>query len=1236
MPLNFSTDPYFDDFNENNGFYKILFRPGYSVQTRELNQLQSILQNQISKVGDHLFKHGSVVIPGAYDIAIGGYIELDATLSNITNLSELIGRTIYCGSSDGSMLYVYGATEKTNLTPHTLFVKTVKLSNEATPKQRGNINDTVYIQDYDSAHNPLALVACGSIIKTDSGNQKTLAWTASIDEGVYYVNGYFVKVLPHSLGLAKIADQSTDTTNLKVGLNITESVVTDSSDSSLLDPALGTSNELAPGAHRYKISLTLAAYGINDTTSVNFIELTRIVNGVQSVVHQEPQYNELMKIFARRTYETNGNYALSPFSFKVQPWLRVGTNNGIYSQTETLKQFVTTSPTEETAALDYAKSVFGVEISENKAYVNGFESYVGKNTFVKVNRARNKQYIKNGVSLFNSGNYFYVGNVVSMPMVDTGVIIELRDAPIKTPGTPAGNIIGYAKVRNILFHSGTSAAAADAVFKLFVYDILMDSGKTEFDIGSFNLPTSGASPCNGHVLQMYYIVNNTKDFVPNLDITGSDLQSGVKSFRWDSANKRLWAIKEGPVGSVQATGGAYTGTGTVIFTFTDGGGTGATATMVITTGTAGAFTVTTGGDGYVYPPSAFTTGVTGTAAVVTPPTVTSTVTWESVLREGDTITQASPLSYGTVSNRIILNKNEKASQLVTLPNTWIGEVKDSLGNSNTKYTIQRPVSIVLNGSGIGTYTAATNETLSPISNETYSAYCSTGASKGVIQDASKLGLDGTLKILTFTDAALASQTIIAYVPIVKTVSSVGAKTDTMTNLAIAVPAEIMSLGVVDAYELVSVYDSEALGTPATNAHTDIVKNYQLVPNQNTAGYAESFIRVLPGKRAARGQILVVFKHFVQGTGDIYTVDSYTSLGTEYRALIPHVSDGATSIFLRDAIDSRNASLIGMGMYSATYTTGSPIVTLTSGNTLLIPVGSNVLGEGIAFGTTVLSKNANGLAFTLSANPTIVAASASAIVVGVDLTSTFATTAVAKSNLQNNTTMTYDYSYYMPRIDSLYLVDDSTLKLIEGAPATEPSPAEQLDPRANMLIAYIGVPPYTPDSELLSIALIPQEHRRYTMEDITKLDSRLGIVEEMVSQNQLNQSVKDTQIVDSNTGLNRYKSGFATDSFTTVDFSDIGSLEYRASLDLEAGELRPRYRHFPVQMQIDTTGALVLWGDVYVIPYTEEVAINQDTASRPVNVNGNSSFSWYGSATVTPNVDYWTDTQTLPLKTIRIN
>ena len=61
---NLNINPYYDDFDANDNFYRVLFKPGYPVQARELTTLQSILQNQIESFGSHIFKEGSMVIPG--------------------------------------------------------------------------------------------------------------------------------------------------------------------------------------------------------------------------------------------------------------------------------------------------------------------------------------------------------------------------------------------------------------------------------------------------------------------------------------------------------------------------------------------------------------------------------------------------------------------------------------------------------------------------------------------------------------------------------------------------------------------------------------------------------------------------------------------------------------------------------------------------------------------------------------------------------------------------------------------------------------------------------------------------------------------------------------------------------------------------------------------------------------------------------------------------------------------
>ena len=93
--LDFNTEPYNDDFDENNKFYRILFRPSFAVQARELTQLQTILQKQIEYQGNHVFKNGAMVIPGQ--------ISLDSNY-NYVKLQTFYGSDAVDFSSNGKVI----------------------------------------------------------------------------------------------------------------------------------------------------------------------------------------------------------------------------------------------------------------------------------------------------------------------------------------------------------------------------------------------------------------------------------------------------------------------------------------------------------------------------------------------------------------------------------------------------------------------------------------------------------------------------------------------------------------------------------------------------------------------------------------------------------------------------------------------------------------------------------------------------------------------------------------------------------------------------------------------------------------------------------------------------------------------------------------------------------------------------------------------------------------------------
>ena len=126
-----NVSPYYDDFSEDSLFHRVLFRPAYSVQARELTQMQTILQNQIERIGSHFFKEGAVVIPGqtGFDVTYS-YVKLQATFTDsgsVTHTTEtfrtsLVGVKL-TGATSGVIAKVVATEAGTTTDDLTIFVK---------------------------------------------------------------------------------------------------------------------------------------------------------------------------------------------------------------------------------------------------------------------------------------------------------------------------------------------------------------------------------------------------------------------------------------------------------------------------------------------------------------------------------------------------------------------------------------------------------------------------------------------------------------------------------------------------------------------------------------------------------------------------------------------------------------------------------------------------------------------------------------------------------------------------------------------------------------------------------------------------------------------------------------------------------------------------------------------------------------------------------------------------------
>jgi len=420
---NLNVNPYYDDFDADKNFYKVLFRPGYSIQGRELTQLQSILQNQIESFGKYSFKQGELVIPGEVSLNTKlNYVKLSSVSEVAVNednnivykkydITQLIGQTIQ-GLTSGVEAVILSVNLATDSTADTLYVNYITSGNSS---QELTFRQGETLEVVDGVNTPLMVVGTdGSVLPTsisvrnpDTDQTITLespamgyASAVKVEEGIYFVNGYFVKNKEELL----VVDSYYNKPSAKIGFTIVEDIVTPEKDLSLYDNAIGSSNQTAPGAHRLRIQLQLKKFELNAITDKNFIQIITVSRGAIQKKVTATDYNLLEQTLARRTYDESGDYVVEDFSVNIREYSQRNQNNGVYSADE----FGLYNGLSESEAS--RKMV--ASVGPGKAYIKGYEIVNKETKFLELNKARESTSSENvivkasGLPTFNITNVF--------------------------------------------------------------------------------------------------------------------------------------------------------------------------------------------------------------------------------------------------------------------------------------------------------------------------------------------------------------------------------------------------------------------------------------------------------------------------------------------------------------------------------------------------------------------------------------------------------------------------------------------------------------------------------------------------------------------------------------------------------------------------------------------------------------------------------------------------------------
>lgn len=542
--------PYYDDIinADDSRYLKILFRPGRAVQGRELTQIQSLLQKQIGHMGNHFFKNYTVISGGNVGLNRTTYYRINKSEDLSFDPTTFIGKKIKRVDANGSFYesgntgsYIAGVVshveDATADDPFYVFYITYE--------SNIRFNESDSFQWYEEPNMPSATMTITSssdlhthVLGSPDMPGTVPSWygvtgsgaIAVVADGLFYVDGHFVRAHKQGLGINKTVLQSVvgadggegnlrnyDHLTSSVGFSIVDEVVEYSDDSALLDPSAGTSNFAAPGADRYRMSLNLTQReyvpiagltGISEAVNAldivreeNYFEILRVKEGQPQSVLSRTGYSSLADMLARRTYDESGNYIIGGFDIELLEHLKdSGGTQGAVDGAYTSDQ-------------GGDNDLFAVKFSKGKAYVKGHEYESYHDTILSIEKPRATKTITNDRIITNLGAYiiadartadggggtFALGGVGGSPSesFETYEFVNLVGTTSPSfDGTGATGIIGSARLRNLQFMEND--------YKVFLSDIKMGRASNglkwpEYLIESIHDGGTGAYPLDGSI-----------------------------------------------------------------------------------------------------------------------------------------------------------------------------------------------------------------------------------------------------------------------------------------------------------------------------------------------------------------------------------------------------------------------------------------------------------------------------------------------------------------------------------------------------------------------------------------------------------------------------------------------------------------------------------------------------------------------------------------------------------------
>lgn len=490
IKTNFNVSPYFDDWVKEKGFQRVLFKPSVAVQARELTQAQTIISDQLAQLADFNLKEGSIIKGGEITINTS-FISGNAKRIEIPLSSPLyekikfytdnpaIGETPFIGNKliyeekDANAITIkkivfriVGFVDPVSSLDNFAIIGVYETSaeNEFTTADSYQVQSQHVVDEYnfyfeENTNNIDSIFPSISSENVVFSSVGTTSY-ATIDEGIFYAKGYFIYFPAQTV----VLDKTTNKPNCKIGIQLYEEIVDSAEDATLFDNAIGSPNENAPGADRFKITAKFESktidlsvnednvdyvYGALENNSYNdFFEITRILDGNVINTISEDILGDIKDIMAQKINDINGDFEVTPFKVEVKEDLKPETRQ----------------PEEK---------YYSLVIGRGEAYVQGYEIAKKSETLLDLSASRD----------VSEGNIYNIGDSYLS-------YIRVKINPSYDPQ----NISEFLSVINDsyilrLYAGDKQTVVADLRIRDIVY-----GGADYFDLFVYNIELKGASP----------------------------------------------------------------------------------------------------------------------------------------------------------------------------------------------------------------------------------------------------------------------------------------------------------------------------------------------------------------------------------------------------------------------------------------------------------------------------------------------------------------------------------------------------------------------------------------------------------------------------------------------------------------------------------------------------------------------------------------------------------------------